>query len=94
MEFLREFLGEGSVWPVVISGLFGLLSILLGAKWAKLRKEFKEFGAAVIVLIELVSNMPEKPSAKYLEKVKEAGVIVVKEFKDIIEIFRKQRDGK
>lgn len=92
MDFLNGLLGDGNAWTLIISGIFGFLSLLLGAKWKQIRKEFKEFGIAVSELIVLVANMPERPSAAYLKKVKKEAQDVVKEFQDIVEIFKKKKD--
>lgn len=94
MEFLNGLLGEGGAWPMIISGVFGVLSLFLGAKWKKAKKELKEFGVAANLLIDLITDMPDKPSANYLRKVKSAGFSVAKEFKDIILIFKKEKDAK
>lgn len=94
MEFLNGLLGEGNVWGTIISGAFAILSILFGVKWKKLTKEFKEFGLAISELIDLLVNMPENPSSAYLKKVKKEALDVVKEFKDIIAIFKKEKDVK
>lgn len=93
MEFLKELLGDGNGWTLVISGIFGVLSLIFGAKWTKARKELKEFGKEFSEALQLTLDMPDKPNSAYLKKLKKEWGEVAKEAKDIIEIFKKKKDG-
>jgi len=67
--------------PMIVTAVFGLLSLLLGVKWSKALKIIKEVG-------ELISAVSD--AAKDNKLSKEEWNKIEKEFKDVIALIKKK----
>ena len=84
-----------------VAGFVAFIGALIGGShWAfaiklkKAVKEIKEFGIESAQFIELLSNMPKNPTIGYWDKLRREGSEAMDEFKDVIELFKRQKHAK